>query len=116
MKGQNARSGNKKRPEMRDVISKIPKLRGRGVNINTPVSAKPFPINLAQIEKAYDNGEKVTPATLVAKGILSIAKGKKPAVKILGTGEISKKVTIADCAFSESVKTKIEKAGGKVLG
>jgi large subunit ribosomal protein L15 len=116
MKGQNARSGNKKRPEMRDIISKIPKLRGRGVNINTPVSAKPFPINLSQIEKAYESGEKVTPSTLVAKGVLSIAKGKKPAVKILGTGEISKKITVADCAFSESAKTKIEKAGGKVLG
>lgn len=116
MKGQNARAGNKKRPEMRDIIKKIPKLRGRGVNINTPVSSKPFPINLSQIEKVYDNGSKVTPSTLAAKGILPITKGKKPAVKILGTGEISKKVTIADCGYSATAKEKIEKAGGKVLG
>ena len=116
MKGQNARSGNKKRPEMRDIISKIPKLRGRGVNINTPVSVKPFPINLAKIENSYNAGEKVTPSTLVAKGLLEVTKGKKPAVKILGTGDITKKVTVADCTYSESAKMKIEKAGGKVLG
>ena len=115
-KGQKARAGNKKRPEIRDIIKKIPKLRGRGVNINTPVSTKPFPVNLSQIEKVYDNGSKVTPATLVAKGILPVTKGKKPSVKILGTGEISKKVTVADCSYSASAKEKIEKAGGKVLG
>jgi len=114
-KGQTARAGNKRRPEMREVIKRIPKLRGRGVNQNKPVSENLFPINLSQIEANYKDGEKVTPATLVAKGVLSIYKGKKPKVKVLGGGTITKKVTVASVVISESARTKIEKAGGKVL-
>ena len=41
-KGQNARAGHKKRPEIRDFIKRIPKLRGRGKNINTSINAN-FP-------------------------------------------------------------------------
>lgn len=114
-KGQTARAGNKRRPEMRDFIKRLPKLRGRGVNQNKPVSQPYVPVNLASIEASYKDGEKVTPATLLKKGLIKLTKGKKPAVKILGTGNITKKVTLASVTVSTAVREKIEKAGGKVL-
>jgi large subunit ribosomal protein L15 len=113
-KGQNARAGRKKRPEMRDFIKRIPKLRGRGKNIFQSFQIKPYTINLGSIESVYSNGESVTPATLVAKGLLELYKGKKPSVKILGAGEFTKKITVKRCAISKEAKEKIEKAGGKV--
>ncbi len=116
-KGQLARAGNSTRPEMRDIIKKIPKLRGHGVNRAATVNAErnlPEVVNLSAIEKAYDNGETVSPQTLVAKDILSKTKGRLPKVKVLGNGDLSKKVTLSNCTFSNSVKEKIEKAGGSI--
>jgi large subunit ribosomal protein L15 len=115
-KGQTARTGSKLRPEMREFIEKIPKLRGRGVNVNTPVSERPVPINLTIINEKFKDGDKVTPSTLAKAGIVSLMKGKRSKVKILATGEITKKITVAECLVSESAKAKILKAGGKVLG
>ncbi len=116
-KGQLARAGNSTRPEMRDIIKKIPKLRGHGINRAATVNAErtlPEVVNLSVIEKAYDNGETVSPQTLVAKGILSKTKGRLPKVKVLGNGDLSKKITLTNCTFSNSVKEKIEKAGGSI--
>ncbi len=113
-KGQNARAGNKKRPELRDFIKRIPKLRGRGVNINTSIQKESVPVTLSAISAVFSNGDKVTPATLIQKGLITLAYGKKPKVKILSVGEITKKVTVSGCAFSLSAKTKIETAGGVV--
>ncbi len=115
-KGQTARAGSKLRPEAREFIEKIPKLRGRGVNINTPVNEKMFPINLAVINELFKDGDKVTPSTIIATKAISISKGKRPRIKILGTGEITKKITVAECKVSKSALEKITKAGGKVLG
>lgn len=112
-KGQLARSGRKLRPELRDIIKKLPKMRGRGKNSFLSIQTKPVSINLADIEVYFKAGEKVTPATLVAKGLLQIYKGKKPAVKILA-GEITKKVLVSKCAVSKVAKDAIEKAGGTV--
>jgi large subunit ribosomal protein L15 len=113
-KGQSARAGNKRRPEWRDIIKKLPKLRGRGVNQHKPVSDKFLPVNVDMIEAVYQKGESVTPTTLVEKGVISTVSGRIPAVKILGDGEITKSVTVSGCAVSASAKTKIEKAGGKI--
>jgi ribosomal protein L15 len=57
----------------------------------------------------------VSPQTLLAKGVVSLVKGKLPAIKVLGTGECTKKLTLSGCLFSASVKAKIEKAGGQVI-
>jgi len=117
-KGQTARAGNSTRPEMRDIIKRIPKLRGHGKNRARTVNNErvlPLPINLKTIEAAFLGGDTVSPATLLAKGLISTKKGKVPQVKILGTGEITKKVTISGCVFSASVKAKVEKAGGSIL-
>lgn len=114
-KGQNARAGHKKRPELRDFIKRIPKLRGRGVNSNTSIQDAYIPVTLSAISDAFSNGDKVSPATLVAKGVITLVYGSKPKVKILATGDITKKVTVSGCSTSLSAKTKIETAGGKVI-
>ena len=116
-KGQKARSGHKLRPEMRDIIKKLPKRRGYGKNrartVNSSVE-KPTPINLPVLEEVFADGDAVTPATFVEKGILKKEKGRLPQVKILGMGDITKKVNVSGCTVSESAKGKIEKAGGSV--
>lgn len=113
-KGQKARAGNKKRPEMRDIIKKIPKLRGRGKNIFQSIQTKPVIVNLEKIEVKVQKGDVVTPAYLLEKGIISKKNGKLPKVKILGEGDLSKSFDVTGCMVSASAKEKIEKAGGKV--
>ncbi len=113
-KGQKARAGHKIRPEMRDMIKRIPKMRGRGVNSNKGYIAKPFVVNLMVLEELYKDGDTVSPATLIEKGLLESKSGKVPVVKILGTGEITKKIILSGVKVSASVKEKIEKAGGKI--
>jgi large subunit ribosomal protein L15 len=68
-------------------------------------------VNLGEIEKRFGDGETVDSATLLAKGL---AKGAVP-VKILGNGEITRKLTFKVAALSASAKEKIEKAGGSVV-
>lgn len=114
-KGQNARAGHKKRPELRDFIKRIPKLRGRGVNANKTIETKPTVINLDVIEKAFSAGADVNPKTLIEKKIISTIDGKIPYVKILATGDITKKLNVSKCQVSASAKVKIEKAGGSVV-
>jgi large subunit ribosomal protein L15 len=117
MKGQKARAGNSTRPEMRELIKKLPKLRGHGVNrartVN-PDRVRPEVVNVAVLETAFAAGDTVSPQSLVAAGVLPKARKKLPVVKILGNGELTKKLTVADCQVSATAKTKIEAAGGKV--
>lgn len=116
-KGQKARAGHSLRPEMRDIIKKLPKLRGHGKNRSRTVNdrvVKPTPVNLAIIEAVFSNGEDVTPKVLFEKNIVSRAGGKLPRVKILGVGVLSKKVSVKECLFSSSAKEAIEKAGGSI--
>jgi large subunit ribosomal protein L15 len=113
-KGQKARAGNKRRPEMRDIIKKIPKLRGRGKSAFTSTQTKPSIINLDVLTKFVNAGDEVTPNFLVEKGAIEKLSGKIPRVKILGDGEISVKIVVSNCTLSASAKEKIEKAGGKI--
>ncbi len=118
-KGQTARTGNSGRPEMRDIIKRIPKLRGHGKNRSRTVNAErvlPTVVNLNALETAFDAGSQVTPATILATGLIQKRGGRVPQVKILGTGEITKKLTISGCSFSASAKEKIEKVGGTIVG
>ncbi len=115
-KGQTARAGNSTRPEMRDIIKKLPKLRGHGVNRAATVNAEkvlPVAINVSALE-VLENGVAVNPKTLVAMGLVSARRKKAPAVKILGTGTLTKKLMVTDCLVSKSAKEKIEQAGGSV--
>lgn len=116
-KGQTARAGHKIRPEARDLIKKIPKLRGHGKNRARTVRADRVvfaPINLIALEAAYKAGETVSPATLLTKGLVHAQKGRAPKVKILGTGELSKALVFTRVSFSASAKQAVEKAGGTI--
>ncbi len=113
-KGQKARAGHKIRPELRDIIKRIPKMRGRGKNSNVSFYEKPVVLNLDAIELLFANGETVSRTTLIEKGLVSMRNGKVPALKILGDGTLTKKVTIKGLPVSQSAKAKIEKAGGVI--
>ena len=96
------------------MIKRIPKMRGRGKNSNKTIQTKSVIVPILILEASYENGEKVTPKTLLEKGIVTIMKGKTPKVKILGNGSITKKVNISGCDVSLDAKASIEKAGGTV--
>ncbi len=116
-KGQNARAGHRKRPEMRDLIKKLPKLRGHGQNRSRTVRIRVsyVPVNLAALESAFAAGDTVTPATLAKKGLVGARGGRIRAVKILGTGELTKALSVSDVIASAAAKAAIEKAGGSLI-
>lgn len=110
-KGQKSRAGHKIRPNLRDKIKKIPKLRGYRFQSK---DKKPTLINLGLIEKTFEAEAIVSPATLAEKKLVIKRGGRLPSVKVLGGGAIAKKVTVSGCLVSETARQKIEKAGGKV--
>jgi large subunit ribosomal protein L15 len=110
-KGQKARAGHRLRPEMRDIIKKFPKNRGYK---NQSFEVKPQPVNLALIESTFAVGSQVNPETLLAHKLINKVGGRMPKVKILGTGALTKKVTVTGCTFSVTAKAHIEKAGGTI--
>lgn len=116
-KGQTARAGHKIRPEMRDQIKKLPKRRGYGRNRARGVRGNRFSVsvvNLAALEAAYKAGETVSPASLVAKGLARRVKGRAPAVKILGTGTVSRALVIRSCEVSVSARKALQEAGATI--
>jgi large subunit ribosomal protein L15 len=113
-KGQKARAGHKIRPELRDMIKRLPKMRGRGVNSNKSIQDKTFPVNLSNLE-SFKAGSIVSPKTLADAGVIEMVNNRYPRVKILGMGEITVALTVRDCLVSNDAKVKIEKAGGKVV-
>lgn len=116
-KGQKARAGNSTRPEMRELIKKLPKLRGHGKNRARTVNAekvRPVVVNVAALEAAFEAGATVSPKTLVVAGVIVLSKQRTPAVKLLGNGVLSKKLVVEGCQVSKSAKEKIETAGGSV--
>ena len=110
IKGQKARSGRKMRPEMRDIIKKIHKKRGYQF---ASINEKPVILNIVDLN-IFEDGALVSPRTLVEKNLIRKIKKSFPMVKILGNGEIKKKLVVSSCAVSLSAKTKIEKAGGSI--
>ena len=114
-KGQNARAGHRKRPEMRDLIKKLPKLRGQGKNRSRTIRTNRLvyiPVNLADLEATFAAGDTVTPSILLKKGLVSARAGRVGSVKILGTGKLTKALTISDCIASVTAVAAIEAAGG----
>ena len=113
-KGQNARAGHKNRPEVRDMLKKIPKRRGFGKNRSRTVKPQVIytPVNLAKLETLFSAGDVVSPVSLMQKGLVSSKGGYILPVKILGTGTLTKALTIEGCEFSASAKSAVEAAGG----
>ena len=107
-KGQKARSGGKTYVGFEGgQMPLYRRLAQRGFS-NYPFKKEYQVVNLSELEKRFDNGAAVDVAALYAKGLV---KGPVP-VKILGNGELSKKLTVKVPAISASAKEKIEKAGG----
>ncbi len=112
-KGQKARAGRKLRPQLRDIIKKLPKLRGRGKNVNKAFAIKPATVTLKALS-VFSAKDTVTRTSLFEKGVIKKVKGRIPYVKILGTGDISIALTVSGCLVSKTAKEAIEKAGGSV--
>jgi len=110
-KGQKARAGHRMRPQLRDIIKKLPKNRGYR---NKSFEVKPFPVNLAVIEGAFPTGGAVNPETLYTAKLLVKVAGRLPKVKILATGKLTKKINVTGCLMSETAKAIIIAAGGSV--
>lgn len=106
-KGQNARSGGGVRPGFEGgqmpIHRRMPK-RGFVNKFATHYTI----VNLCDLE-SFDNGAVVDAAALKEAGII---KKLQDGIKILGSGELTKKLTVKGSAFSESAKQKIEAAGG----
>lgn len=117
-KGQKSRAGRKIRPAERDIIKKLPKLRGHGQNRSRTVHSgrvKPASVSLAGLERVFTAGDRVDPKTLVGKGLVSRISGRVPTVKILATGTLSKRLIISGCTLSEAARVAVVSAGGEVL-
>lgn len=111
IKGQKSRSGAKIRPAVRDLMMKLPKQRGvRFKSLQT----KPAILNLGTLEKNFQSGELINPRVIVKKGLAKMERGRMPKVKILGDGELSKKLNFSEVSVSGSARAKIEKAGGTI--
>jgi len=107
-KGQIARSGWKTLPIFQGggspLVRRIPK---RGfTNIFGLTVAE---VNVSDLDKLFDAGGTVTPDALAEKGFL---KKRYDVLKVLGNGELTKKLAVSAHRFSASAKEKIEKAGG----
>ncbi len=117
MKGQTARTGNSTRPEMREFIKKLPKLRGHGKNRARGVNnerVRPVVVNVGAIDAVFAAGEAVTPASLVARGVIRSQSRRAPMIKVLANGEVTKKLSFASCEVSAAARAKIEAAGGSI--
>ena len=108
-KGQNARSGGGVRPGFEGgqmpLYRRIPKRGFKCINTKDIVA-----INISLLNDRFEDGEVVNAEALMNKGIVSHVRD---GVKILGNGEITKKLTVKVNYFSASAKEKIEAAGGK---
>ena len=82
---------------------------------NYPFKQEYDVVNLSDIEAKYADGETVSKETLVAKKLIKANKSKKLLVKLLGTGDITKKVTVSVDKVSKTAKEKVEKAGSSVV-
>lgn len=111
IKGQKSRAGRRIRPQLRDIIKKIPKKRGykfKPVRDNIPV------VTIDIINKKFQEGETITPLKLFRRGLIKNLGKKKLKAKILSNGVLSKKIFVSGCEISNSTKEKILKAGGDI--
>jgi large subunit ribosomal protein L15 len=110
-KGQKSRSGGGVRPGFEGgqmpLHRRLPKKGFSNVAFRPTVAV----VNVAQLNERFEDGDTVSEETLRAKGLVS---GRCDMVKVLGNGDIERKLTVAVDALSATAKAKIEKAGGSV--
>ncbi len=115
IKGQKSRAGHRIRPQLRDILKKIPKRRGSGKHSRQiPVLYDHAVVNLDLLNKNFETGAKVTPKILLSKKLVGKIFGKVPQVKILARGELAKALIVKDCFVSKGAAAAIKKAGGSV--
>lgn len=122
-KGQKSRAGHRIRPGFRGgdnpVWKLFPKQRGATKKTDVkhalfqPRKSKPVVLNLGDLGANFSEGEKVTTRALIKRGLVKTAKH---GIKILGTGELKKKLNFSGIDFSAPAKEKIMKAGGQING
>jgi large subunit ribosomal protein L15 len=118
LKGQKARSGsNKMRPGFEGgqmpIYMRLGKQRGPYSKDAMPMGphrTHTVAVNVRDLER-FDDGTAITPESLAAAGLI---RNTKFDVKILGQGDLSKKLTVSAHNFSKSAREKIERAGGTV--
>ena len=116
-KGAGARSGSKSRPNTEGgqmpIHMRMRKLRGPHMKKSMPFEqfgrTQTQAVNLRDLDARFDDGAEVTPDTLKGAGL---ATRKGVPVKVLGQGELSKKLTVHAHGFSKAAREKIEGAGG----
>ena len=110
-KGQKARSGASIRPGFEGgqmpIARRLPK---KGFN-NAQFKTQYAIVNLSDLEAKFSDGDQVDEATLRAVGLV---KGVCDGVKVLGNGDLSRKLTVSVDKISAAAKEKVEKAGGSV--
>lgn len=110
-KGQKARSGSGTRVGFEGgqmpLHRRLPKRGFNNINFKTKVEV----VNLSQLEKAFNDGDTVNEEALRKAGLINRACEQ---IKVLGQGEISKKLTLIVDTISASAKEKVEKVGGSV--
>jgi large subunit ribosomal protein L15 len=114
-KGAGSRSGTKRKPGyeggQNPIHMRMRKLRGPNKKMSMPFEqfrTRTQPVNVADLDARFDAGAEVTPDSLRSAGL---AKRSDP-VKVLGRGELSKKLTVRAHGFSAAAREKIEGAGG----
>jgi large subunit ribosomal protein L15 len=109
-KGQGSRSGTSTQAifegAMMPLVRRIPK---RG--FNNPFAKDVMTINVGDLDEIFEAGDEITPETLRASGLI---RGRFDLLKVLGDGELTKKLKISAHRFSKSAQEKVEKAGGQV--
>ena len=118
IKGQKSRSGSHKMRAgfaggQMPIYMRLGKQRGSTSKDAMPIG--PFrtstvPVNVGKLD-AFDDGAEVTPETLVERGVI---KNTKTDVKLLGGGDLKKKLTVRVHAISATAREKVESAGGTV--
>ncbi|MEX0815841.1 MAG: 50S ribosomal protein L15 [Gaiellales bacterium] len=119
IKGQKSRSGSHSmRPGFEGgqmpIYMRVGKLRGANKRKSMPIGphrTETVPVNVRDLERVFEDGAEVTLEALVEKGLI---KNTRIDVKILGHGELKKKLTVTAHGFSKSAGEKIEAAGGSV--
>lgn len=110
-KGQKSRAGASFHPTFEGgqmpLVRRIPK---RG--FNNRWALKVAIVNVDDLDRLFENGDEVTPELLKAK---HVAKGDHDVVKVLGDGQLTKKLKVSAHRFSKSAVEKIEKAGGETI-
>ena len=110
-KGQRSRAGYSVHPTFEGgqmpLVRRIPK-RGFHNRFAQTVAI----VNVGDLEARFSAGDEVTPETLKQK---SLARGRYDVLKVLGNGDLTKKLKVAAHRFSDSAKEKIEKAGGEAV-